>query len=216
MSTNMPLRLLSYVSDILHLHVVDRDALYGPEQVMIPTPKFYVLYNGKQKLKKHELRLSDAFRTKDPKPSLELTAKIIDINVHSGEIALTRSANLHGYSQLIDSIRKNILTGMTRDMAISTAIDSCIDNDVLADFLTEHYLEVGKMLNWEYDADVEKRVIAEQSEQKGLKKGMKRGVKQGQQKTLELIDKLVKDGMSLDEALAKVRSTVKGTKKKPS
>jgi len=128
MSTNMPLRLLSYVSDILHLYVVDRDALYGPDQVTIPTPKFYVLYNGKQKLKQSEIRLSDAFRTFDPEPSLELIAKIIDINADSNEDALSRSAHLHGYSLLIDNIRRNLSTGMTRDMAISTAIDTCIDN----------------------------------------------------------------------------------------
>jgi len=41
-SKNMPLRLLSYVTDILHLHIVDKDRLYGNTQVKIPTPKFYV------------------------------------------------------------------------------------------------------------------------------------------------------------------------------
>jgi len=68
------------------------------------------------------------------------------------------------------------------------------------------------MLNWEYDAEVEKRVLSEEAEQRGLKKGLKQGVEKGQQKTLELIEKLVKDGMSLDEALEKVKTTVQGKK----
>ena len=41
-SSNMPLRLLSYVTDILYLHIVDKDKLYSNTQVMIPSPKFYV------------------------------------------------------------------------------------------------------------------------------------------------------------------------------
>ena len=212
LSTNMPLRLLSYVSDILHLYVIDRDKLYKSEQVTIPTPKFYVLYNGKQRLKQSEIRLSDAFRTFDPEPSLELTAKIVDINISSGDLALTRSANLHGYSLLIDKIRSNLITGITRDMAISTAIDSCIDNDILADFLTTHYGEVSKMLNWEYDAEVEKKVLSEEAEQRGLKKGLKQGVKKGQLQGAELLAKLIKTGMPLDEALKKVKSAVQEKK----
>ena len=49
-SPNMPLRLLSYVADILYLHIVDKAKLYGTERVMVPTPRFYVLYNGEQNL----------------------------------------------------------------------------------------------------------------------------------------------------------------------
>ena len=46
---------------------------------------------------------------------------------------------------------------MTRDKAIIAGIDACIASDVLTVFLTEHYLEVSKMLNWEYDAEAEKK-----------------------------------------------------------
>ncbi|MCL2426145.1 MAG: hypothetical protein FWD05_07385 [Oscillospiraceae bacterium] len=48
--------------------------------------------------------------------------------------------------------------------------------------------------NWEYDADVEKRVIAEEARE------------QGQLQGAELIAKLIKSGMSLDEALEKIKS----------
>jgi len=87
---------------------------------------------------------------------------------------------------------------MTRDMAISKAIDSCIDEDVLTEFLTKHYMEVNKMLNWEYDADVEKRVLAEEAREQGLK--------QGQLQAAELLTKLIKDGVPLNEALEMIRS----------
>ena len=199
LSTNMPLRLLSYVTDILHLHIVDKDLLYGNTQVMIPTPKFYVLYNGEQKLPKQILQLSDAYISHDSDPALQLTAKVIDINLDSGELALTRSPSLQGYSFLIEEIRKNQLLGMSRDNAIITAIDFCINTDVLADFLTEHYLEVSKMLNWEYDADAERKVRDAES------------IQQGQLQGIELLAKLISEGMSLDDAKEKAKSLTVGS-----
>jgi len=166
-SNNMPLRLLSYATDILYLYFVDRDKLYRSAQVKIPTPKFYVLYNGKQKLAAHELKLSDAFIVIENEPALELTAKVIDINYSSGDDVLGRSSKLREYSILIDTIRTNLQSGMTRDKAIATAIDFCIKQNVLKEFLSEHYTEVAKMLNWEYDADAERRVLREEALQEG-------------------------------------------------
>jgi len=104
-SVNMPLRLLSYVTDIMNLHVIDKDMLYGNKQVKIPTPRFYVIYNGEHNFGATELKLSDAFIIQDATPALELTAKVVDINLESGEAALTRSTTLQGYSYLINEIR---------------------------------------------------------------------------------------------------------------
>jgi len=188
-SKNMPLRLLSYATDILHSYVVDRDRLYGSAQVMIPTPRFYVLYNGEQRLTEKVLKLSDAFIIRDTEPEMELIANVIDINLGSS-VVLNRSITLQGYAFLIDEVRKNQINGMTRDKAITVAIDSCISLNILTDFLTEHYLEVKKMLNWEYDADAERRVIREE--------GMQQGV--------DLLAKLIKEGLSVDEALEKAKS----------
>jgi len=171
---------------------------------MIPAPKFYVLYNGEQKLTVDEMRLSNAFKVQDSEPMMELVAKIIDINLNSGEVVLNRSMTLQGYSYLIDVVRKNQLGGMTRDKAIAAAIDSCIESGILIDFLTEHYLEVSKMLNWEYDADAERRVLTEEAIQQGLQQGA------------ELVVELIKNGMSVDEALEKVKSMSVTTQQNPS
>jgi len=200
-SKNMPLRLLSYVSDILYLHIVDRDKLYGSAQVMIPTPKFYVLYNGEQKLDSDMLKLSDAFMLKDTEPMLELTAKIVDIKINSGEVALSRSTTLQGYSFLIEEVRKNQLYGMTRDKAIVTAIDTCIGLDILTDFLTEHYAEVSKMLNWEYDAEAERRVLTEEA--------IEIGVQQGRQDVVEELAEMINEGIPFDVALEKIKTASK-------
>jgi hypothetical protein len=115
---------------------------------MIPTPKFYILYNGEQRLNDHVLKLSDAFIQSDSEPALELTAKVVNINYNCGDAALDRSSSLMGYSFLIAEIRKNMRNGMTRDNAITTAIDLCIKQDLLKTFLKDHFEEVVKMLNY--------------------------------------------------------------------
>jgi predicted transposase/invertase (TIGR01784 family) len=76
---------------------------------------------------------------------------------------------------LIDEVRKNQQNGMTRDKAITVAIDTCIGLNILTEFLTDHYSEVKKMLNWEYDADAERRVIREEGVQQGMQQGMQQG-----------------------------------------
>ena len=168
--------------------------LYGTTQVKIPTPKFYVMYNGEQTFRISELKLSDAYIIQDDEPALELIAKVVDINLDSGDAAITRSRTLQGYSHLINEIRINQRSGMTRDKAITSAIDSCIEKDILTDFLTGHYLEVSKMLNWEYDADAEKRVLKQE------------GREEGRKEVFEQLAELIRQGVSLDDALEKLKS----------
>jgi len=100
----------------------------------------------------------------------------------------------------------NQRSGMTRDKAISKAIDSCIDKDVLTDFLTDH-AEVAMMLNWEYDAEAEKRVLREEAIQQGIKEGRKEGRTEG----AEQLAQLIKEGTPLEEALEKVKVTTTTT-----
>ena len=141
--------------------------------------KFYIIYNGVQSFGAKELRLSDAFITHEAEPALELLAKVVDINTGSGEPALARSTTLQGYSHLICEVRKNLNAGMTRDKAIVVSIDSCIAQGVLSEFLTEHYLEVSKMLTWEYDADAVERVLKREAREEGLREGREEGREEG-------------------------------------
>jgi hypothetical protein len=63
---NMPVRLLIYVGRIyekwLNANEKIRKAVYGTQLLKIPTPEFYVFYNGKTEFpKRKDLKLSDAF-----------------------------------------------------------------------------------------------------------------------------------------------------------
>jgi hypothetical protein len=76
----MPLRILPYISDTIYTQIIDSDSLYGKKLVKIPTPQFYILYNGTEPLDETVLKLSDSFRAEASEFSIELKVKIIDIN----------------------------------------------------------------------------------------------------------------------------------------
>jgi hypothetical protein len=58
---NMALRALLYVARVYE-KIIDSSAIYKRGLIKIPTPEFYVLYNGDDVLPpKHTLNLSDAF-----------------------------------------------------------------------------------------------------------------------------------------------------------
>ena len=56
------------------------------------------------------------------------------------------------------------------------------------------------MLNWEYDADAEKRVLREEAKQEGIQ--------QGKREMAELFAKLISEGMSVEDALNKINSSL--------
>ena len=62
------------------------------------------------------------------------------------------------------------------------------------------------MLNWEYDADAERRVLREEALQQGMQQGLQRGVQQGVLQGTELLAKLIREGMPLEDALEKAKS----------
>jgi len=183
---NMPLRFLPFMTDILYTWIKDKRELYKNKLVTIPTPKFYVLYNGKDKLKHDVLRLSDAFRFDDHSFSMELIVKVIDINYNKGNIVLQKSPSLDGYSYLIEQIREHMNAGASRDQAITRSVKHCIEKGVLADFLEKHYKEVCDMLTWECTFEDELEVRYEEGDENGFLRAAK---------------KLLNKGMSLQDVI---------------
>ena len=197
---NMPLRFLFYISDVLRTHTIKIDSLYRKSLVQIPTPEFYVLYNGKPKIKNPNMYLSDAFLKKDRNNSLELSAKIININYENGDDALKQSATLGGYSLLISETEKNITAGLSRDEAIKRAIEACIEKNILFDFLTEKYTEVVDMLTFEYDQEAERRALRLDGKEEGIQEGMQKGKQEGKQEgKRDIIIQMMQNGKSLEE-----------------
>jgi hypothetical protein len=170
--------------------IPDKRELYRNKLVTIPTPKFYVLYNGKEKLKYDVLKLSDAFRFDDHSFSLELEVRVIDVNYGSGSDALRKSPSLDGYAYLMSQIRKHLDENTPRDKAISLAVKHCMDKGILADFLEKHYKEVCDMLAWECTIEDELDIREEEGFEKGFLEAAKIMLNKGKsiQDVVDMLD----------------------------
>lgn len=151
---NMPLRCLLYVGRAYE-QLIDKKARYRTTLVKIPTPEFYTFYNGKEDFPlEQELLLSDAFENPTGENSVELKVKVININSGKAHGLLRKCGILREYSQFIDTVRK--YSG--EEDSIKKAINDCIKQGILADYLKRKGSEVRNMLIAEYSYEEDMQV----------------------------------------------------------
>ena len=173
---NMPFRILEYIARIYE-KVVKTKNKFGKKLVKIPLPEFYVFYNGKEDFPLEKtLKLSDAFMLPEQKYSadfanfpLEITVKVVNINIDKGNPILKRCKVLDQYSEFIELVRKSIDSGT--DDPFTTAISQAIKEGFLSDYLARKSTEVENMLMTEYDYDTDIAVQREEAYEDGLSKG---------------------------------------------
>ena len=165
---NMPLRCLMYVGRAYE-QLVDSKARYRTTLVKIPTPEFYVFYNGeKEQPLEQVLSLSDAFMNPAGENSVELKVKVININSDKAHEVLDKCGILKEYSQFISTVRKY----SEEERAIKKAIKECIEKGILADYLKRKGSEVENMLIAEYSYEEDMQVKL----QEGIWQGRREGI----------------------------------------
>ena len=165
---NMPLRCLMYVGRAYE-QLVDSKARYRTTLVKIPTPEFYVFYNGeKEQPLEQVLTLSDAFMNPAGENSVELKVKVININSDKAHEVLDKCGILKEYSQFISTVRKY----SDEEGAIKKAIKECIEKGILADYLKRKGSEVENMLIAEYSYEEDMQVKL----QEGIWQGRREGI----------------------------------------
>ena len=186
---NMPLRSLIYVANHLEKRIKQqRLNLFGHTLVKIPTPKFIVFYNGKENQpEKYEYKLSDCFEKETDNPQLELKCIVYNINKGNNAELLNRCVFLKDYMIFIDYVRyyydeKNLSLGDS----IEYAINRCIDEDVLRDFLINHREEVAKVTNLDFTFERQIELEREEAENKGLLRGREEGISLGRKEGMSL------------------------------
>ena len=199
-NANMPLRFLQYAAR-LYEHIQNPRDRYLRRLKKIPTPEFYVFYNGEEDYpKKATLRLSDAFITAPEKPSLELIVSVTNINYNKGCKILHTCKPLKEYTLFIEAVRKH--TKLDSENGFKNAIKECIQNDILREYLQRKSKEVMNMLIAEYDYDVDIAVQREEEREIALKEGIAQGEAKGlseglHQKALETAKNLLVLGLSV-------------------
>ena len=82
---NMPLRCLEYYVHLLNT-IIPAEARYKEALYKIPTPEFYVFYNGDKAVEKEcVMKLSEAFLEEQKEPMCEVTVKFTDIKGENWE-----------------------------------------------------------------------------------------------------------------------------------
>ena len=216
LNPNMPLRGLIYFGKQYEGYIKQHSLnIYGKRQVMIPFPQYVIFYNGVDPFPSGEdymeLHLSDAFIQSDHehgKPCLECTARVYNINYGHNKELMKRCRTLEEYSIFISRISDYIKEDVPLTDAIDTAVQDCIRDHILRDFLLKHRAEVVGMLLEEFDMEEYIRMERRDSYADGLEDGLSKGEAIGLSKgevigkhseRVRLIYTLLKNGISTEQ-----------------
>jgi len=90
---------------------------------------------------------------------------------------------LRDYAIFVDKVR-NYAADFGIVVAVDLAVEECIKEDVMTEFLSKHRAEVKQMSIFEYDEEKEMRLMreayAESGYEEGLEAGLEAGLEQGQ------------------------------------
>ena len=174
---NMPIRCLEYVVR-LYEQLYDAKEKYSRQLLKIPTPEFYVFYNGVEPFpQEYTLKLSDPFLQRVKSPALELCVQVININTEQHHRLLEKCQPMYEYSLFVDTVRRykahDPLSGFQK------AIADCIEHNILKDYLQRKTKEVINMLLAEYNYDTDIGVQREEAGRIAFAQGMERGIERG-------------------------------------
>jgi hypothetical protein len=201
---NMPIRGFMYAGKQFSKYIDEKELnIYSSKQVMLPSPHYYVFYNGdKDYDDRIELKLSDAFEDKSCAGAYEWTAVMLNINYGHNMELLEKCKPLMEYSIFISKIKKYRESESSLELAVEMAVSECIRENVLADYLKSHRAEVLDMLLTVYDEEKVLELMARDHEEIGEERGIQIGEERGVEKMGKLMQKLYADGRIKDAEMA--------------
>lgn len=168
---NMPIRGLMYYGNLYNSYIQEKKLyIYGTALVKLPTPRYIVFYNGKDQHEPIEkLKLSDAFVHEDLAHEFEWTATMINLNKGKNDALLAKCKVLSDYMTLINKINYYKKTIKNLKEAVETAVNECIAENVLVDFLRKHRGDVMCTCLTEFDEETYKKGLLEEGRAEGQK-----------------------------------------------
>ncbi|HBA48281.1 MAG TPA: hypothetical protein DCZ91_10890 [Lachnospiraceae bacterium] len=155
--------------------------VYGKKLVKIPAPDYYVFYNGRENAPdRQDLRLSDAFLV--PREGYEWTAHMLNINAEGNRKLLNQCPALKGYVALIQYVREFQGAGDSLSESMDKAIDKCVKEGLLKEYLLKRKAEVKLMLLTEFDEELFAETIRGEGFEDGFAKGEENGEKKGEER----------------------------------
>lgn len=206
---NMPLRGFIYIPKLYEKYI-DKHQLniYSEKLIKIPTPRYFVLYNGiKEMPERLEMKLSDAFIHQDGDCGIEFTATMINVNYGHNKELMAACRMLEEYAIFIDRVRGYIEPNMEPaelEKAMDRAVDECLEEGVLAEFLSAHRAEVRNMILTEYDEAKTMEMFKKEFREDGIAIGLAQGIEKGRYEEKIMMASRMKARGAADEEIADI------------
>lgn len=182
-SPNMPLRGLIYFSGLYQGYVEKRELdVYSHAKLSLPQPVYIVFYIGEEERPENEiLYLSDSFDQLQgqERSAVEVIVHVININYGKNQKLMAQCKQLQEYSFLIDLIRRYSRITHTLEQAVDLAVEDCIEQGILKEFLLKHRGEVNNVILTRYNEGLHIRSEKALSFSEGIRQGMQQGMQQG-------------------------------------
>lgn len=208
---NMPLRFLSYVDELFRRYTQPQQKkIYSSELVKLPTPNFYVFYDGDDNsFDSYTLRLSDAFEISSN--NLELTVNVYNLATGKSKALKNLCQPLNEYSIFSNKYKDFRKQNLTIDESVREATHYCLENNIMYDYLKNNESEVISMFGFEWNEKEEREALLEAGEARGEARGITIGEARGR---LMALKELVLDGtVSLKTASQKAGMSIDSFKK---
>ena len=160
-----------------------------------------------------EFRLSSAYENPTEDPDLELRVTMLNVNDGHNNELMEHCRTLKEYAQYVARVRKYAGDpDIVLEEAVERAVEECIKEGILAEFLMRNRAEVIKVSIYEYNREFEEKKLRkaeyeagrqdgiEIGRQDGIEIGRQAGIKAGEKNILQkLIKKRLSKGMTLEE-----------------
>lgn len=206
-SLNLPLRFLLYIS-ALYSSMTREANLYGTKPIELPPPRFVIFYNGKvEQPDRQILKLSDLYTIKE-ECSLELEAVMLNVNSGHNKELMEMSHTLWEYAEYTARVREYAEV-MELEEAVERAIEECIQEGILKEFLEKNRAEAKNMSIFEYDQEKHIKQEREEAWEEGRKEGKKAGERD---MLLKLAEKKLRKGKTIAEIAEELEESEKTIK----
>ena len=111
-------------------------------------------------------------------PKLELIVTVLNVNEGHNADLMQHCNTLNEYAQYVARVRL-YAADMSLDQAVERAVDECVREGILAEFLTRNRNEVISMSIFEYDKELEEKKLRKAEYEAGFSEGEKYGHETG-------------------------------------
>lgn len=167
--------------------------IYSRSLLKLPTPRYIVLYNGTEKEEERiQLRLSSAYEKQETEePCLECVATVLNVNRGHNKELMEKCRKLYEYAYLVGKIRDFLAMGKTLESAVELAVEACLENGILLEYLRKHRAEVKFMILSEYNEELHLKDTYEVGKAEGRAEGREEGREEGKAEGEKRVNALI-------------------------